>query len=145
MGGFGAAHIGFKYPELFSAISILAPALLSPQVAVKQRKWNELLQFAFDGDVNYFKANDPFTLAEKNAHLLRMGTVIRIIPHHEVEGWLIPRCEALHKVLEHHDVPHRFDVHDKVKVHSPRLLYDDLGEEAIGFFTKGFAGATAKE
>jgi enterochelin esterase-like enzyme len=144
MGGFGAAHFGFKYPELFGVVSILAPALLSPEVAVKLRKWNELLQFAFDGDLDYFKANDPYTLAEKNAPALRKGTAIRIIPHWESEGWLIPRCEALHQVLERQGIPHRFEVHDRIKVHSMRLVYDDLGDEAIGFFTKGFAGAKAQ-
>jgi S-formylglutathione hydrolase FrmB len=28
MGGFGAAHFGFKYPDLFGAVSIMAGALL---------------------------------------------------------------------------------------------------------------------
>jgi endo-1,4-beta-xylanase len=145
MGGFGAAHLGFKYPERFGAVSILAPALLSPEVRVKKRKFDELVQFTFDGDLDAFKANDPFTLAEKNARALRKGTAIRIVPHFEPEGWLIPRCEALHKVLERHRVPHRLAVHDRVKAHSPRLLYDALGDEAIGFFTKAFAAAKAKE
>ena len=32
MGGFGAAHFGFKYPEVFGVVSIEAPALLGPDV-----------------------------------------------------------------------------------------------------------------
>jgi endo-1,4-beta-xylanase len=144
MGGFGAAHLGFKHPEMFAVISILAPALLTPEVVVKQHKFQELVQFTFDGDLKLFHANNPDTLAEKNANLLRKETAIRIIPHFEAEGWLIPRCEMLHKVLEHCDVPHRFEVHDKVKAHSQRLLLDDLGDEAIGFFTKGFSCSLAR-
>ena len=27
MGGFGAAHLGFKYPEIFGAVSIMSGAL----------------------------------------------------------------------------------------------------------------------
>src|SRR5436190_3825853 len=72
MGGFGAAQLGFKYPEIFGVVSIMPPPLLGPEL--KQRlpmqAWSRLFPLAMNNDLEYFRANDPFTLAEKNADKL---------------------------------------------------------------------------
>src|SRR5204862_7891593 len=75
MGGFGAAHFGFKYPELFGVVSITAPAMLGPELKQPRpvQAWSRLFPSpaAMGGDIEYFKANDRFALAVKNAAAIR--------------------------------------------------------------------------
>jgi enterochelin esterase-like enzyme len=137
MGGFGAAHLGFKYPETFGVISIMAPPLLEPDLTSPQpaRAWHNLFPTAMLNDLEYFRANDPFTLAAQNADALRDRTFIRIVAHSEDEHWLLPQCEKLHQVLMQHAVPHEFCVFTNVKRHNPAECLDTLGDAAFSFFS----------
>ena len=122
MGGFGAAHLGFKYPEVFGVVSIQAPPLLGPDLTqpLPRRAWSKLFATAMGGDLEYFRENDPFALAAKNADALRDRSFIRIICHIENENWLAPQCEKLHKVLMDHTIPHQFLYLSNVKSHNRR-------------------------
>src|SRR5262249_18193211 len=110
MGGFGAAHFGFKYPELFGVVSIMAPPLLGPEPTqpLPARAWSRLFPTAMGGDLAYFQENDPFALIPKNAAALRDRSFIRIVTHIEDENWLAPQCEKLHRVLMDNAIPHQF-------------------------------------
>ena len=143
MGGFGAAHLGFKYPEVFGVVSILAPALLGPEITAEmpRRKWADHFTSVFDGDLDCYRANDPFQLVVHNADKLRGRTIIRLVPHDEEGKWLIPRCEQLHALLEKHGIAHVFDPRRDVTAHNYRLLYDKMGEKALGFYASAFASA----
>ena len=46
------------------------------------------------GDLAYFKENDPFELAAKNADQLRDRSYIRIVCHAENENWLATLGDA---------------------------------------------------
>ena len=83
MGGFGAAHLGLKFPELFGVISIKAPPLVEPDSKWHQvqQAWGKLFPTAMANDMEYFKANDPFNLAVQNADKLRDHTYIRLTTH----------------------------------------------------------------
>lgn len=137
MGGFGAAHLGFKFPEVFGVISIMAPPLVGPELTqpLPTRAWGNLFSTAMLNDLDYFRANDPFTLAEKNADALRDRTFIRIVAHQEDENWLVPQCEKLHQVLLKNSVQHEFCVFTNVKGHSPNGCTDSLGDAAYSFFS----------
>jgi hypothetical protein len=141
MGGFGAAHLGFKYPEVFGVISIQAPPLLGPELKspLPARAWSRLFPTAMGGDLNYFRANDPFSLVPKNADALRDRTVIRIIAHSEDENWLVPRCDELHRLLMQHAVAHHFLVLTNVKSHSPNQVMDTLGDAGLMFYEAAFS------
>jgi endo-1,4-beta-xylanase len=141
MGGFGAAHLGFKYPELFGVVSIQAPPLLGPELKapLPARAWSRLFPTAMGGDLEYFKANDPFTLVPKNAAALRDRTVIRIIAHAEEENWLVPRCDELHRLLMQHAIAHHFHCLTNVKSHSPNLVMDTLGDAGMMFYGSAFS------
>ncbi len=101
MGGFGAALLGFKYPEVFGVVSIEAPALLGPHVEGRDaaNAWAKLFPVAMGGDMEYFRAHDPFTLAVKNAAALRDRSLIRIATHQTPGNWQSGRCEELHRLL----------------------------------------------
>ena len=136
MGGFGAAHLGFKFPEVFGVISIMAPPRVGPELTqpLPTRAWGNLFSTAMLNNLEYFRASDPLTLAEKNADVLRDRTHIRIVAHQENENWLVPQCEKLHQVLLRNSVQHEFSVFTNVKGHSPNGCTDSLGDAAYSFF-----------
>ena len=139
MGGFGAAHLGFKFPEIFGVDSIMAPPLLGPELKqpLPMQAWSRLFTtpLAMGGDMEYFHANDPFTLAGKNAPALRDRTVIRIVAHYEDQQWLWPQCEKLHQALVKNMVPHEFYFLTNVKGHNRSQCLDTMGDAAFTFFS----------
>src|SRR5688572_19288375 len=76
MGGFGAAHFGFKYPELFGAVSIIDGSLTD--TTAMQNKLPDLYQRIFGADEQRFAAEDPRHLALKNQDAVRGRTKIRL-------------------------------------------------------------------
>jgi endo-1,4-beta-xylanase len=136
MGGFGAAHLGFKYPDVFGAISIMAPPLIEPGLkGLPAQAWGRLFPTAMDGDMEYWKLNNPFELAAKNAGKLRDRTYIRIVAHSENEHWLAPQCEKLHRILAENMVQHEYAFLMNVKGHNPVQCMDTLGDAAFAFFS----------
>lgn len=136
MGGFGAAHLGFKYPEIFGVDSIMAPPLVEPGMkGLPAQAWSRLFPTAMDSDMEYWQANNPFELAAKNADKLRDHTFIRIVAHSENEHWLAPQCEKLHKILADHMVQHEYCFFVNVKSHNPIQCMDSLGDAAFAFFS----------
>jgi endo-1,4-beta-xylanase len=77
MGGFGAARLGFKYPELFGAVSIMAGALLDTD-SVATSMHPELFPKNFGSDKAYFHAGSPWVLAYESAGRIRGRTHVRI-------------------------------------------------------------------
>jgi endo-1,4-beta-xylanase len=140
MGGFGAAHLGFKYPEVFGVVSIEAPPLLGPELTqpLPSRAWSKLFPTAMGGDLAYFRANDPFTLIPKNADALRDRSVIRIVTHVESENWLAPQCEKLHRLLMEQTIAHQFFYLSNVKSHNRGQVLDTLGDSGLRFFSSAF-------
>jgi enterochelin esterase-like enzyme len=140
MGGFGAAHLGFKFPETFGVVSIQAPALLGPELKspLPARAWSRLFPTAMEGDSDYFRANDPFALVVKNADALGDRSVIRIIAHDEDEHWLVPRCDELHRLLLEHGIAHQFLCLTNVKSHNPNQVNDTLGDAGLMFYSSAF-------
>jgi endo-1,4-beta-xylanase len=141
MGGFGAAHLGFKYPELFGVVSIQAPPLLGPDLTqpLPTRAWSKLFHTAMGGDLDYFRQNDPFALAAKNADALRDRSFIRIVCHIENENWLAPQCEKLHQVLMSQTIPHQFLYLSNVNSHNGGQVALTLGDAGLMFFGSSFA------
>jgi enterochelin esterase-like enzyme/dienelactone hydrolase len=137
MGGFGAAHLGFKFPELFGVISIKAPPLIEPDSQWRQvrQAWGNLFPTAMANDMEYFGANDPFTLVAQNAAKLRDHTCIRLITHVLTgENWIQARVEALHQALLKNGIPHDYHVYDSVKTHNPTAVFNCQGDGAFSFF-----------
>jgi enterochelin esterase-like enzyme len=137
MGGFGAAHLGFKYPQLFGVISIKAPPLVEPDSQWQQVRQarGSLFPTAMASDFAYFEANDPLHLAAQNAAQLRDHTYIRLTTHILTgENWIQARAEALHQQLLKNGVPHEYHVYESVKTHNPVAVFDCQGDTAFDFF-----------
>jgi len=128
MGGFGAAHLAFKFPEIFGVAVIDAGAFNSlptfrqgiPETAGKMF-----------GDSTYFDGNDPMRLVARNAEALRGRTAIRVAvgDQDDLEG----PAHELHLLLRQLKIGHEFEVVPGV-AHDRQRFYDTLGVRALAFY-----------
>src|SRR5580704_10153712 len=93
--------------------------------------WAKLFPTAMGGDMEYSEANNPFTLAVKNAAALR----VRIATHLTPGNWQSGRCEELHQVLVEHMIQHEYCFLANVKTHNRVLVMDTLGDAEFSFFS----------
>lgn len=139
MGGYGAARIGFRHPELFGGISILAAGPLDPDFEGPRATGNPLrdriLEDVCDGDMDYFRATHPWTLAESQAGILRKGeTIIRqAVGSKDLSLYLSRR---FHQHLEALGIPHEFHVVEDVGHDTPALM---AGLANAAFYRKALA------
>ncbi len=75
MGGYGALHLGLKYPRRFSRISALGPAILRDMASEPE----ERVANTFFGDPEYYRAVSPWTLALANAPEIRSRCRVRLV------------------------------------------------------------------
>ena len=117
MGGFGAAHLGFKYPELFATVVVDSGAL-------REATW-------------FSPEEHPKQLARKNADKLRNRTNIRIGCGSLDD--LLPANQDLHDVLRQLGIEHQFEVVPEV-AHNSALYYEKLGTKGFEFHRKSLEG-----
>jgi enterochelin esterase-like enzyme len=135
MGGYGAAHLGFKYPELFAAVSILSGGPLqrefasAPRVGPRGRDYT--LQNVFGGDHGYFRAQSPWVLAERNAAALSSGTRIRVVIGQADE--MLDNVREFAGRLKQLGIPHAYRELPGV-AHQPMAVLDALGEGNWAFY-----------
>jgi endo-1,4-beta-xylanase len=130
MGGYGAAHLGFKYPDLFGTVGVMAGALVRPRAEVQSGVFEKM----FGGDADYVKANDPFELVRQNADKIRGRTTIRIAVGDQ--DWLRVRAQALHELLGELKIEHEFEQVPGLG-HNATLFYKTLGAAALAYYQKG--------
>lgn len=143
MGGYGAAHLGFKYPEVFGIVGIMSGALLLPRGMVGMKNGDPpMFEKMFGSDMARVVANDPFELARRNADAIRGKTAIRIA----VGGAdsLLPRNRAMHEMLEELKIDHEFEVVPGVEHPAPKF-YETLGERAFGYYRKALESPGNRE
>ncbi|MFN8210902.1 MAG: alpha/beta hydrolase-fold protein [Bacteroidales bacterium] len=73
MGGYGALHLGLKYPGLFGAISAIDPIFPGENSA------NESVVITFGADTALMNSYSPLRLTSLNCTSLRENTTVRII------------------------------------------------------------------
>jgi len=127
MGGYGAAHLGFKYPELFGIVGVMAGALITPREAVQPAVFAKM----FGSDPAYVQANDPFALVAKNAEAIRGKTVVRIAVGDQDS--LKVRNQALHELLGQLKIDHEYELVPGV-AHNGNLFYSTLGDRAFTWY-----------
>jgi endo-1,4-beta-xylanase len=130
MGGFGAAHLGFKYPELFGTVSIIDGALLDQHSM--QTRHAELYQRIFGGSAERFAAEHPRELLQKNQEAIRGRTTIRL-----AVGPLRGGNRALRDQLSDLKIAHKYDEFDVG--HNHAAIYASLGDENLNFYRRAVA------
>jgi len=140
MGGYGAARLGFKYHDLFGAVSILAggpldPELLGPRTAARPEERERILREVFGGDLEDFKAQSPWALAEQNAAAVRGRTHVRMATGSRDLTQQLNRRFSDH--LKPLAIPHSFTVVPGVG-HDTPALFEGLGEANWAFYRSVF-------
>lgn len=131
MGGFGAGHLGFKYPELFGSVSMIDAALVD--LNTMRQRHAPLFEGIFGGQEEVFSAAHPRTLVEKNAALIRGRTVVR-----QTVGAIAGPNEAMHEELTKLGIEHDYDVFADAG-HNVGVLYERLGDKNWDFYRRAFA------
>jgi enterochelin esterase-like enzyme len=134
MGGYGAGHLGFKYPGLFGTVVIDAGALLDP--AVHNTSKEGPMFGVFGGDSVRRLLEHPREVARKNAAELRAHSHIRI-GCGSLDN-LLPRNQDLHELLRQLDIKHDYEVVPDV-AHNAGLYYQKLGTKMFEFHRKALA------
>lgn len=140
MGGYGAARLAFKHPDLFRAASIVGAGPLQPELRNTPRASRlqaaDLLRRAFGGEQAVFLAASPRTIAERNAKTIAQGTLVRMVIGDKDETF--GNNEDFHRHLEALGIPHSWTVIPGVG-HDPDRVFNALGDENWAFYRKAFA------
>ncbi|MCC7492878.1 MAG: hypothetical protein IT204_11040 [Fimbriimonadaceae bacterium] len=145
MGGYGAARLGFKYPELFATVSLLGAGPLQPDLDVTPRVGprgrEQILQQVYGGDRAYFRAQSPWEIALANAARLQTGTRLRQVigDRDETAGF----NRQFHEHLTGLGIPHSFTVLPGIG-HNPQQTIEALGEAFWAFYREAFAAPPAE-
>ncbi len=134
IGGMGALRFAFKYPQMFSSVFGIAPAVddNASNVMVNEPK---LMAAMFNNDPNLFDQNTPASLAMHNAANIR-GVAIHIVSGSEDR--LLPSNQDLQAKLTRLNIPH--DPLEIIKGvgHDSRIVAS-IGIENLRFAAKHFA------
>jgi poly(3-hydroxybutyrate) depolymerase len=146
MGGYGAARLGFQYPELFRAVSIMGGGPLQSDLLdaprAGRRRAAEVLQRVYGGDPEHFRRVSPRILAEQHANAIKHGSLIRMVCGAQDETFANNR--DFHEHLERLGIPHTWTVLPGVD-HDPLGTLAGLGAANWGFYRQAFAEPPERE
>jgi acetyl esterase/lipase len=134
MGGFGAAHLGFKYPAMFAAVSMLDAALVD--LNTMQTRHAALYERIFGKSESAFQAENPRILVEKNADAIRGKMAIRF-----AAAALAGGNRSFEEQLTKLKIPHDYEAFDVG--HNLPPIYDSLGEKNWEFYRRALASAAS--
>lgn len=144
MGGYGAARLGFKFPELFRAVSMVGAGPLQADLTQTPRASRiqaaDLLGRAYGGDQAVFREVSPRRLAERNAKLLGEGSLLRMVIGERDET--LPHNLEFHRHLQSFGIPHQWTILPGVG-HDPEGVFRALGDANWSFYRAAFAESTA--
>jgi enterochelin esterase-like enzyme len=137
MGGYGAARLGFKHPQLFAAVSLLGAGPLQPDFNEAPRAGprgrDQVLGTVYGGDMDFYRSQSPWHIAEKNASRLRTGLLIRQIIGDRDETLRFNR--DFHQHLNVLKIPHAYRQLPGIP-HAPNLVLNTLGVDSWDFYSQ---------
>ena len=114
MGGYGALHYAFKYPQMFVSVSTHMAALRDTlPTNVENVPEGKLLGDIFGKpvDMAYFQINNPLTLARKAPVASLKSMKIYFDCGSEDSYRFDVGTEELHKILQGRGIPHEFHIY----------------------------------
>ena len=139
MGGYGAARLGFKYPELFGAVSIMGGGPLQETLTrtprASRKQVDELMQEVYGGDQDYFLAVSPRRYAAENAALIARDSRVRVVVGSRDNTF--DNNLEFHEYLADLDIPHDWIVIQGVG-HDPMSLLQTMGDRHWSFYRESF-------
>ena len=141
MGGYGAARLGFKYPQLFGAVSILAGGPLGldftgPRASANPAERERILKGVFGGDLDYYRAQHPITIAEQQAEAVRGKVMVRMAVGSRDSSGPLNRAYSVH--LTRLKLDHSFTIVPDAG-HDTLALLQGLGETNWEFYRTALA------
>lgn len=144
MGGYGAARLGMLYPEIFGAMSMLAAGPLDldfngPSATGNPALRAQILRDAYGDDMAYFRAVNPFTIAEQYATTIR-GTPRALTRFRQLIGdrdFTLPANVAFRQHLDSLRMGHEYTLVPGIG-HDPMALLIALGDVNFGFYRAVF-------
>ena len=144
MGGYGAARLGFKYPERFGAVSIMGAGPMQESLTTTPRASGvqaaDLLARVYGGSQATFLQVSPRMLAKANAEAIAKGSLVRVVIGDRDETYA--NNVAFHEHLVALGIPHEWRVLRGVG-HDPMAVLRELDEAHWVFYRKAF-GAPAR-
>ena len=142
MGGYGAARLGFLYPETFGTVSVLAGGPLDLELQGPRAKRNaalreRVLKDTFGGDLADFKAKSPLTVVAQAAGSDAVRPRVRVAVGSRDFTADLNRAFSDH--LKKHMIDHDFKLLPDIG-HDTMALLKGLGDENWEFYRKAFAG-----
>jgi S-formylglutathione hydrolase FrmB len=140
MGGYGAARLGFKHPQLFAAVSLLGAGPLqqdfneAPRAGPRGR--DQVLGTVYGGDMAYFRAQSPWQIVKQNVEKLRSGLLIRQIIGDRDETLGFNREFKQH--LDALKIPHTYRQLPDIP-HNPNLVLNALGGDNWAFYRQALS------
>jgi endo-1,4-beta-xylanase len=139
MGGYGAAHLGFTYPDLFGAVSIYS-APLAP-IEFFRKECAGVATDVWGDDPDYFAARDPWNLVERNLKSIAGKTKVRV--QCGSQDRFVVSCEEFHQRLTSLGIAHDYAAVDGAG-HTLGEVLDRLGDTEFRFWREAFGrSATA--
>jgi S-formylglutathione hydrolase FrmB len=114
MGGFGAFHYAFKYPEKFAAVSANMPALIESMPREFTQDWQRKLMGAIFGDppdTAFFDKNSAFHLARSAPVASLKHTTIYFDCGAQDRFGFYEGTKAMDKLLTSRGVPHETHIY----------------------------------
>ena len=139
MGGYGAARLGFKHPEMFRAVSMMGSGPLQETLTSTPRasemQAEELLARVYGGSQENFRRESPRAFAAKNAERIATGSLVRMVIGDRDSIYL--NNIDFHKRLESLKIPHEWIVLKGID-HDPLATLKTLGDDNWAFYRKAF-------
>ncbi len=130
MGGFGAMHFAFKYPELFSSVTAYGGALLTyDTLSARDKREN------FGDSPEYFNEHNPWTWAEKNAAQIRELLKVRMVIGTKDRLYTLNVDFKAH--LDKLKIPVSYQEIEGEE-HCTKCLYEKAGLESLRLMEKAF-------
>jgi len=142
MGGYGAARLGFKFPEVFATASLMGAGPLQADLeansprATKQRA-ADVLGATYGGDPAFFLQVSPRTLAAQNARVIAQTMRVRMVIGSRDETF--DNNREFHEYLQRLGIPHEWIVLEGVG-HDPMATVNALGDRHWAFYRAAFGG-----
>ncbi len=139
MGGYGAARFGFRYPELFRAVSIMGAGPMQASLTTTPRasrlQAEDLLARVYGGSQAAFLQASPRTLATARAETISKGSLVRVVIGDRDETYA--NNVAFHEHLVSLGIPHEWRVLRGIG-HDPMAVLRALGDAHWAFYRRAF-------
>lgn len=133
MGGFGAARLGFKYPELFGVVSIVGTTMHRPEVLRDMRQ--DIYAQVFGNNLEYCTRHSPWTILEQNADRLKKNTLIRQFVGEK--DMLVEKNKRFHQRMKDLGITHEFAIVNNAR-HNYNQVYANWDGHPFAFYARAF-------